>query len=183
MLVTEPAPPAGETPLRWLLLTSLPVETVAEALTCVRLYRWRWLIERFHFILKSGCRVERLQPQDGERLQRALAVYAGIACWLLWLSEQARATPDAPCAVAFPDQAWQELYATTRRTLVLPVSPPSLRTTVRLLAMLGGFPARRGDGEPGAQTLWRGVRRLNDILATWQLLRSPPPNPGDPTCV
>ncbi len=83
MLVTEVAPPAGEPPLRWLLLTNLPLETVEQALACVRWYRWRWLIEQFHFILKSGCRVEQLQLRDGARLQRAVAVVAGVAGWLL----------------------------------------------------------------------------------------------------
>jgi hypothetical protein len=185
VLVTEPSPPSGTAPVRWLLLTSRRVETLADALACVRLYRWRWLIERFHFILKSGCRVERLQLRAGARLQRALAVYAGVAGWLLWLQEQARATPDAPCTVAVSEAAWQALLATSQRSLVLPVTPPSLRTVVRLLARLGGFLGRRGDGEPGVQTLWRGVRRLHDLETTWQLLHppQPPDPPPQPTCV
>jgi hypothetical protein len=183
VLVTEPEPPAGEAPLRWLLLTSLPTETAEQALACVRLYRLRWLIERYHFILKSGCRVERLQLQDGERLQRALAVYAGIAWWLLWLTEQARATPEAPCTTVLPEDAWQALVAFTQRTLVLPVAPPDLRTAVRLVASLGGFRGRTHDGEPGVQTLWRGLRRLHDITATWRLLRTGPPHRDSPTYV
>jgi hypothetical protein len=184
VLVTEPAPPAGDHPLRWLLMTNLPVETVEQALRYVRWYRLRWLIERWHFILKQGCRVERLQLQDGERLQRAVAVYAGVAWWLLWLTEQARATPEAPCSVVFDADAWQALYAATQHTLVLPVAPPPLRTMVRQLASLGGFPGRHGDGEPGVQTLWRGVRRLHDILATWRLLHPCGSTPATlPPCV
>lgn len=183
VLVTEPAPPADEAPLRWLLLTSLPTETPEQALACVGLYRLRWLAERFHFVLKSGCRVERLQLEDGARLERAVAVYAAVAWWLLWLTEQARATPDAPCTVVLEAAAWQALYAYTHRTLVLPATPPDLRTAVRLLASLGGFRGRKGDGEPGVQVLWRGVRRLHDIVETWTLFHSLPPPHGHPRYV
>jgi hypothetical protein len=173
VLVSEVAPPAGVKPLRWLLLTTLPVTTLDEALACVRYYRLRWLIEEFHFVLKSGCRVERLQLQDGHRLQRALTIYAGVAWWLLWITHLARSSPDAPCTVAFDTPSWQALVATTSRTLVLPSTPPTLRTTVRLLAALGGFRGRASDGEPGVQTLWRGLRRLHDRLAAWLLFQSP----------
>jgi hypothetical protein len=175
VLVTEVAPPAGATPLRWLLLTTLPVTTVDEALACVRRYRLRWLIEQFHFVLKSGCRVERLQLQSGHRLQRALVLYAGVAWWLLWLAELARAAPDDPCTVAFDTPAWQALVATTSRTLLLPPQPPDLRTAVRLLASLGGFKGPASDAEPGVQSLWRGLRRLHDRLSTWLLFHPPSP--------
>ncbi|NTU49083.1 MAG: hypothetical protein HGA84_08805, partial [Syntrophobacteraceae bacterium] len=30
-------------------------------------------------------------------------------------------------------------------------------------ASLGGFLGRKGDGEPGTTTLWRGLQRLDDI--------------------
>ena len=32
------------------------------------------------------------------------------------------------------------------------------------VAKLGGFMARKGDGEPGSMTLWRGLLRLNDYV-------------------
>lgn len=40
-----------------------------------------------------------------------------------------------------------------------------------MLARLGGFLARTGDGEPGVKTIWRGLIRLDDIAATWLLAR------------
>jgi hypothetical protein len=39
-----------------------------------------------------------------------------------------------------------------------------------MIARLGGFLARKGDGEPGVKVIWRGVSRLEDIAATWLLL-------------
>lgn len=180
VLVSEVAAPKGVAPLRWLLLTSLSVQTVAQALTCVRCYRLRWLVERYHFVLKSGCRIERLQLRQAERLERALAVYAAVAWWLLWLNALARASPEAPCTIVLESATWQALWARQHKTRELPATPPDLRTVVRWIAQLGGFLARKGDGEPGVQTLWRGLRRLEDITATWalatQLLTAPPPD-------
>lgn len=37
---------------------------------------------------------------------------------------------------------------------------------------LGSFLGRKADGEPGVKTIWRGLRRLHDIAATWKLLHS-----------
>jgi hypothetical protein len=48
-------------PIRWLLLTTLAIDSFEQAWQCVRWYSFRWLIERFHFIFKSGCRIEQLQ--------------------------------------------------------------------------------------------------------------------------
>ena len=36
----------------------------------------------------------------------------------------------------------------------LPDKPPTLNEVVRLVARLGGFLARKGDGEPGVKTSW-----------------------------
>lgn len=169
VLVTEVGAADGVEPLRWLLLTSLAVQTAAQALACVGCYRLRWLVERYHFVLKSGCRIERLQLREAQRLERALAVYAAVAWWLLWLSYLARTQPEAPCTVALAAPAWQALWARQHKSLPLPAQPPDLRTAVRWIAQLGGFLARKGDGEPGVQTLWRGLRRLEDITAAWTL--------------
>ncbi|WP_268244427.1 IS4 family transposase, partial [Deinococcus ruber] len=38
----------------------------------------------------------------------------------------------------------------------------------RAVANLGGFLGRKGDGDPGWQTLWKGWRRLLDL--TWSTL-------------
>ena len=38
-------------PVSWLLLTTLPVECLSDAVRYVRWYSYRWLIERYHFTL------------------------------------------------------------------------------------------------------------------------------------
>jgi len=65
VLAREIAPPAGVKPIEWLLLTTVPVMTLAEACERIQWYSCRWVIEIYHKILKSGCRIETRQLGTG----------------------------------------------------------------------------------------------------------------------
>lgn len=41
-----------------------------------------------------------------------------------------------------------------------PKIPPSLKDATHMLASLGGFLGRKGDGEPGVKTIWQGYDKL-----------------------
>jgi hypothetical protein len=136
------------------------------------------LIERYHYVLKSGCQLEELQLASGTQLERALATYSIVAWRLLWLTYEARVRPEQPCTVALDDDEWQALAAAHTKRVVPRATPPSLREAVRWLGQLGGFLARKGDGEPGVKTLWQGMQRLHDLTTMWRLTRPPqPPSP------
>jgi hypothetical protein len=152
------------------------VDDLADAQRCLRWYSYRWLIERYHFVLKSGCRLEQLQLEEAERIQRALATYCIVAWRLLWLTYEARRNPDTPCDQVLEACEWQALYCRIHRTSQPPGTPPTLWQAVRWIAQLGGFLGRKSDGEPGVKTIWLGLRRLNDLAAMWQLLH-PSPSP------
>jgi len=170
ILAEEHDAPLGADPIVWLLATTLPVDSLAEALVCIEYYRLRWLIERYHYVLKSGCRIEDLYLQTPERLRRALALYTIVAWRVLWLTYEARQSPDQPCTVILQTHEWQALYCTIHKTPVPPATPPTLSQAVVWIARLGGFLARKGDGFPGPKTIWQGLRRLDDIADTWLLL-------------
>ncbi len=176
--VREEDPPSEVEPLHWLLLTNRPVESFEEAQRCVRWYGLRWLVERYHFVLKSGCQIEERQLETADRLERCLGVYAIVAWRLLWLTYQARVTPEAPCTVALETHEWQALYCYIHGTPIPPAEPPSLNQAVRWIAQLGGFLGRKHDNEPGVKVLWRGWQRLHDIAETWLLIH-PPPDVGN----
>jgi len=168
VLVEEINPPQGEKPVRWLLATTLRVENLEDALRYVQWYAYRWTIERFHFVLKSGCKIEQRQLETVERMERAIPVFSIVAWRLLWLTLQARETPETPCTVILEEFEWQVLCATVHaRRRQVPAKPPTLREAVRMIAQLGGFLGRKCDGEPGPQTLWRGLRRLHDLGQGW----------------
>lgn len=177
ILIEEPTPPTDQPPIQWLLLTTLAVPDAATAWACVRAYALRWRIERYHDVLKSGCRLEDRQLRTVARLERLLALCAIVAWRLLWLTYAARADPEQPCTVALPAPAWQVLWRATQRGAPLPPHPPSLGQTVRQIAQLGGFLGRAGDGEPGVTVLWRGWRRLEDLVIGWQMAHDLSPAP------
>lgn len=174
--VVEVNPPSNVTqPIHWILLTTLAVNHLEDAQRIVRYYGYRWLIERFHYVLKSGsCHFEDSQLRSVEALHRLLGVCSQVAWRLLWLTYQARLTPDADCTIALSTVEWQALMAFATKSATPPEHPPSLREAVRAIAKLGGFIGRKSDGEPGVKVLWRGWLRLQDIVETWTLIHSAP---------
>ena len=170
VLAEEQNAPAGVTPLSWMLLTTMPVTHLAEAIERLKWYALRWGIEVFHRTLKSGCGVEKRQLQEADRLEACLAIDLVVAWRIYYLNKLGRETPDVPCSVVFEEAEWKALTVFTSKDRVAPATPPSLRVALRLVAGLGGFLGRKCDGEPGTQTLWIGLQRLADITATWRII-------------
>jgi len=78
-----------------------PRNIVATAQCYVQYYSLRWLIERYHYTLKSGCRLQASQLHTHEALQNLLALYCAVAWRLLWLTYAARQDEQQACTVAF----------------------------------------------------------------------------------
>jgi hypothetical protein len=151
-----------KSPLQWMLLTSVSTQTFEEALERLRWYTLRWNIEVYHRTLKSGCRIKDRQLGDANTLQSCLAIDMVVAWRIFWLVKQGRETPDIPCDVILEEYEWKALYVGSYRKPP-PDKPMGLREAVRLIAALGGFLGRKGDGEPGTTTLWRGLGHLADM--------------------
>lgn len=164
--IREVDPPRGVTPLRWVLWTSLPVRTLADALEIVTYYEQRWLIEEFHKAIKTGCQLETRQYESAHCLEGVAGIVSVLAARLLMLKQAARATPETPAAEVVPREWLRMLEALRKRAL------PTLRDFVRHLAGLGGFLMRKGDGEPGWITIWRGTEILITSLRAADALRS-----------
>lgn len=149
-------------PILWRLFTTFPILSLEEAHRQINRYAMRWKIERYHYVLKSGCRVEELQLEFADRLQKALAIYCIVAWKLLFIMYQSRITPSEPCNKFFAEHEWKACYFFLKKSKP-PKKPPSLKEFVLILAKLGGFLGRKGDGDPGVKVLWRGLRRMEDI--------------------
>lgn len=160
---TEEEPSAGEKPIQWILVTTQAVTTGEAACEMVRYYTRRWMIERLHFTLKSGCRAERLQIDDAASLKNALGLYYVVAWRLLWLTTVARTEPLRPAEAIVEEEERRVLEQATGR----PVR--TAREAVRGVARLGGFAGSPSEGEPGVKSLWLGLRRLEAMVAGWRL--------------
>jgi len=173
--VCEVDPPAEAEPIEWLLLTTVAVESVDDAIERVQWYSCRWGIEVWHRILKSGCRLEARQFQKAERLHRALALYSVLAWRIFYATMLARAVPDVPCSVLLDPDEWQALYCAIHRVPTPPEEPPTLGQAVNWIAQLGGFVGRRRRDRPGAEVMWRGFQHLGDLTMMYCIMRRDSP--------
>lgn len=163
-------------PLEWLLLTNVWITGLPDALERVRWYEQRWQIESFHKVLKSGCAVERCRLEYADRLEKYLTLSSVIAWRIHWMSLVSRREPETAADFFLSESEWKALYCKIYKTPLPPSDPPTIYQAVRWIAQLGGFLARKSDGEPGTTTLWRGWQRLHDITEDWLIFR------GIPTC-
>lgn len=173
----EENPPAGQSPIDWLLGSTLPIRCLEDALRSLTWYLHRWRIEQFHYVLKSGCRIERLQLETAESMKTAIATFSIVAWRLSWLTYEARRQPEAACTRVLDEETWQVAYRVLHPRDPLPSTPPSLSEVTRWIARLGGFLGRKHDGQPGVATLWRGWRRLEDLLIGYRLAANIAPQP------
>lgn len=178
-------PPVDVPAIKWVLLTSLAVTSLEMATDVLEYYSRRWLVERFHYTLKSGCAIEDLQLESRQSLDNAIAMLSIIAWRLMYLLYEARSDPDRTAAeefnakqmavllmVATRQQPTKE-YRTNRARTRSPVLQLSLHEAMIVIARMGGFLARAGDGEPGIKTLWRGLKELNIMVQALDWMQLP----------
>ena len=161
----EIAPPPGQEPVHWVLLTDLPVDHLDQCRRVLAIYTCRWLIEEWHKALKTGLRVEDSQLSNTRRLSALLAILSVVAVFLLRQKLLARADPQAPLDPQQTDPAMQAVLT----KLYPPRGRPTRRWLWVSIARLGGFLARRGDGDPGWLTLWRGWQTLMTLVRGYEL--------------
>lgn len=149
--------PQGTAPLHWILLTSEPVETLEQCVGVVQLYKYRWKIEEFHKSLKTGCQIEQRQLKTRQRLEAVLGLYSVVGMMLLRVRDAARQTGIK--ASEYFNEVQLKLLRHRYKKLG---KKPLVRDAFRAVAQLGGFLARKSDGEPGWKTLWLG---MYDLLA------------------
>lgn len=165
VLVEEVDAPEGCDPIRWLLVTTLPIATVEDVEKVVAIYCIRWQIEVYFRTLKSGCRVEQRQFETLRRVENSLAVYSIIAWRVMYLCRLGRECPDMTCEVVFTKSEWKSICHIQNHGKV-PAQPPTLNEMIRLIGGFGGY-INRSKTEPGTQTLWIGLQQLYCFALSW----------------
>jgi hypothetical protein len=144
-------------PIEWILLTDLAAETLQEAITIGNYYALRWVIERFHFILKSGLGIERLQIDLLLRLTNALQLYALVAWHVLWLQRLGKAHSEQAATDYIEQQAIEAVEAISGKQII------TVKDFLVVTAALGGFIPTKKQPLPGEKTLWLGLQQLHAI--------------------
>ena len=138
------------------------------AVEMIRCYTARWLIEEFHRVLKSGCRIERVQFETLERILPVIGVLCVVAWRVLHLTKLSRSGGLKATAVGSREEVvvlrkW--LSAQGDRSCAI----DSAREFNIAVARLGGFQGRKSDGMPGTKTTWQGLRNLEMLVLGYRL--------------
>jgi hypothetical protein len=161
VIVQEIGKAQGSKPIRWVLLTSLKVKSLDDAWQVITDYEDRWLIEEYHKVIKTGCAIESHALRSADRLEPMIGLISVLGIRLFQLKligrldQTRRATNHVP-------SSW--LRAIKLLCPQLALSRLTVYEFLREVAKLGGFLARKHDGEPGWQTIWRGHQKLKSIL-------------------
>jgi Transposase DNA-binding/Transposase Tn5 dimerisation domain len=175
--VREAQKKKGTTPISWTLLTDEPTTTFEDGWRTIARYEKRPLIEEYHKAAKTGAQMENRLYRTNKRLERVVGVLSVVAMRLLQMKTAARVEPDRPAKETAP-RKWvtmvcmiQRQQCSEQKRKIWNPKTISTRDFLRGIAMLGGFLARKCDGEPGWITLWRGVKELQLALRARKRLR------------
>jgi len=113
----EETPPLGADPVEWFLLTTIHVNSAADAEQCLRWYTLRWRIEDWHRVLKSGCRIDDLLHNSATRLRRAIAINLVIAWRIMLMTLLGREIPELPAEILFSDIELRTLRAYAKKKI------------------------------------------------------------------
>ncbi len=163
---TEIDCPDGESPVEWMLLTTEVTADIQAAAMILRWYTYRWRIEEYHKIFKSGCQVERYRlAADG--MKALVGFLSVIAVELLQLTYLHRTQPTTDAIIILNPLQLRILKAKS------PKLPKTLTIcwAVQAIARLGGYLEHRHKTPIGIQVLWRGWLKLHDLCEGWQLAK------------
>ena len=170
--VKEINPPKGYEAVQWILLTTYPINSITDALRINGYYVLRWVIERFHYVLKSGAKIKDLQLHEPQRVLNAIAVYSISAVNVMRINYLARFHPGMD-AVQAGFEIWhlKVLFAYVKahidkRVIFNKNAPPDIRQTVIYIARMGGFTNFSNQVFPRLKTFWKGWNNFNLALNT-----------------
>lgn len=150
-------------PLCWLLLTSLPIENLEQALEALHFYTLRWRIEDFHVVLKQGASIEKLQFEEEHQLKNAIVTYSIVSIQVLKLRYLNETNPDLPLIESgfeLEDAHIAAQYLEKVRKIKIQI--PHI-ITIAFFCQLLALIATGNKNNTGMRALWKGFREFSLI--------------------
>jgi hypothetical protein len=157
VVVKETSPHEGRAPLLWVLLTTLPADSLEQIAKIVRIYELRWRIEGFFKLLKSGFGLEDLRFDGAEKIARHLIVTTIAAAFVGAL----KASIGLGTATKLDDESYQKLKYASKN-----LNDSSIDIGLRLfvfIAMQGKWCGYRRNGVSPAM-LMKGLAKTLNFL-------------------
>jgi len=154
----QQVPVQGKEPIEWVLLSTKPVDTLQQAFDLLDNYTKRWLVERFHYVLKQGMEIEKMQFREAGRLVQGIALYSIAAYRIMWLCYSARQQADQPCGQCFNEQEVDVLEKLSAKKAI------SVTQALLIIASLVGFTPTKKYPLPGLKMCWQGWKAFQRIV-------------------
>ena len=163
----EENPPEGEVPIRWVLLTTLPIQTVEDIESVLAGYCKRWEVELYFKTLKSGLKIEDMKYETLDRYLVAFSILSVVAWRIEYLKGATRSDPESSCEKYFTPGEWMAIMIFLTRRRVDPKKPPTMKEFMTSIAKIGGYIDKKSQGPPGSKTIWRGMSRFETIVEAY----------------
>lgn len=154
----ENKPPKGVQRVEWLLFTTLPINSVTDAIKYVKWYQARWRIEEFFRMLKTGCCVEKMELRSAERLKKGIAISLIVSARCMTMLLLAREVPNLPAEIMFNEIEVTMLKGIARANNLS--EPTTLGAAVFIVCTQGGYIGRKNDPQAGFQAFRSGYEKL-----------------------
>jgi hypothetical protein len=169
--------PQGETPVDWLLFTSIPIHTSDDANNIVRYYTYRWRIEQLHKVLKTdGAQITTVQFEEEQTLKSAISAFSIASVQVLHLQYTSKEEPEKPLEeLGIQEDLYrigaQYLNKVAGTKLEVDKLKPTITDLLRVVGHLAGFSFQKGKNM-GTKTIRHGLSRLLDIKTVVDALMS-----------
>lgn len=163
IIAKEIAPPKDQEAVVWYLLTSQSITTLEEAFQNIEYYKKRWTIERWHYVLKQGLRVEKLQFDTFTSLSNAIGLLSIVAWQLYLLKKLVEEQEYIPAEEVLTEVQLEVLEEQSQKKILY------LKEALLIIALLGGFTPSKKQPLPGEMTLWKGYKILNVMIQGYKL--------------
>jgi len=171
--VVELHPPKGAKPIHWLLLTTHPVASAADAWRIVSWYKQRWTIEQLFRSLKNqGLRIEDSQIESAKGLIKLVAIATRVACIVIQLVQARNGGEELPAEFVFTPEEIDALTAISKplkgRTKLQqnPHRSKTLAWAAWIIAKLGGWTGYASHRPPGPITFHMGMARFHTFVSS-----------------
>jgi len=172
--------PENESPVRWRLWTTHPVESVEQARQIIYYYTRRWIIEQlFRTLKKKGFNLEDVELETFSAILRQTTMVAKTACTALQLT-YARDRLDCQATGEVFDhdqrcvlQLLNEQAEGKTEKLKNPFPQDRLSWAAWVIARLGGWKGYRSQKPPGPITFKRGLEKFAVFVQAYKLFNDP----------
>ena len=150
--------------IHWYFITNAEKNTDVDAEEQIRNYIKRWKIERFHYILKSGCKIEEKQVRSYEKLSCLSLVYSVIALQIMHMTYLGKLCPNLPAKLFLEKEEIKLLYFSARKNKIVSENIYTIKDMILNLAALGGRKLAPSDGMHGVSSVWKGLEKFYILL-------------------